>query len=403
MGGVRTGRIEARFACAVAVLVLAAFTSTIAAGPAAADERIVGGTTTTIEKWPWQVAIAEPGEGSAFERFFCGGSLVAPKVVVTAAHCTDLDLDGRFDEPPSDFSVVAGRSRLSSSAGGEVGVREYFYFVDAGGEVVPEAQTAHGEGDAMFDPGTLEWDAVVLELASAAPAPAAPIAIAGEAEAGAWQPGDPAFITGWGTTAFGGLPSDTLREAEVEIIDDETCGSLLFNGPLFFEETMVCAGFETGLVDTCQGDSGGPLVVPIGDGTFRLVGDTSWGIGCALPTKPGVYGRVADDPMRSAIEALLLELAPPVAGGDTDPPETTITKHPKKNSKKKKAKFKFTANEPATFECKLDKKPFKACSSPFKKKVRRGRKHTFKVRATDTAGNVDPTPARFKWKVKRKR
>jgi DNA-binding beta-propeller fold protein YncE len=93
----------------------------------------------------------------------------------------------------------------------------------------------------------------------------------------------------------------------------------------------------------------------------------------------------------------------PLAALDTDPPETTITKKPKRRTGKRKAKFKFESDEPgSTFECKLDKKGFKPCGPPFKKKVKRG-KHKFKVRAIDPAGNVDSTPAKRKWKVKKKK
>jgi Bacterial Ig-like domain len=84
---------------------------------------------------------------------------------------------------------------------------------------------------------------------------------------------------------------------------------------------------------------------------------------------------------------------------DTDSPETTIDKGPKKKSHKRKAKFRFSSDEPgSSFECKLDRKPFKACDSPFKKKVK-PRKHKFRVRAIDQAGNVDATPAKKKFKV----
>jgi hypothetical protein len=85
---------------------------------------------------------------------------------------------------------------------------------------------------------------------------------------------------------------------------------------------------------------------------------------------------------------------------DATAPETTIDKAPKKKSHKRKAKFKFSADEPSSFECKLDKKPFKECDSPFKKRVKR-RKHKFRVRAIDQAGNVDATPAKKKFKVLR--
>jgi uncharacterized delta-60 repeat protein len=90
------------------------------------------------------------------------------------------------------------------------------------------------------------------------------------------------------------------------------------------------------------------------------------------------------------------------SGADTDPPETAITKAPKRKTKKRKAKLEFSSDEAgSTFECALDRKPFAACTSPFKKKVKR-KKHSFRVRATDAAGNVDPTPAHHKWKVKRR-
>jgi hypothetical protein len=84
---------------------------------------------------------------------------------------------------------------------------------------------------------------------------------------------------------------------------------------------------------------------------------------------------------------------------DTEPPETTITKQPKDKSSKKKAKYGFSSDDPAaTFECKIDKKPYEPCTSPKKFKAKKG-KHKFKVRATDAAGNVDPTPAKDKFKV----
>jgi hypothetical protein len=93
---------------------------------------------------------------------------------------------------------------------------------------------------------------------------------------------------------------------------------------------------------------------------------------------------------------LINGLDPPAA--DKLAPQTKITKAPKNKTEKQKAKYKFTANEPATFQCKFDKKPLKACDSPEKYKARDG-KHKFSVVATDAAGNVDPTPAKDKFKA----
>jgi 6-phosphogluconolactonase (cycloisomerase 2 family) len=88
---------------------------------------------------------------------------------------------------------------------------------------------------------------------------------------------------------------------------------------------------------------------------------------------------------------------------DSDPPETTITKGPKKKTKKRKAKFEFSSDEPgSTFLCKLDGKDFAPCDPAEQFKVKR-RKHTLLVSAIDPAGNTDPTPAQRKWKVKKKK
>ena len=90
----------------------------------------------------------------------------------------------------------------------------------------------------------------------------------------------------------------------------------------------------------------------------------------------------------------------PVETEDIDPPKTTITKGAPKKTDKTKIKFKFTSSEPdSSFECKFDKKPFKPCTSPKKVKHLDQGKHKFKVRATDAAGNVDPSPAKDKFKV----
>lgn len=78
----------------------------------------------------------------------------------------------------------------------------------------------------------------------------------------------------------------------------------LFGG--FESRTQVAAGFPQGGVDTCQGDSGGPLLVPAGS-ELRLVGNTSYGNGCAEPGYPGVYGRVADEAMREWIRSVGLD------------------------------------------------------------------------------------------------
>lgn len=404
-----------KLSLAAAFFAALTFVST-SASAAPSEQRIVGGQPTTIEEWPWQVAIVRPPDGrNGYERQFCGGSLVDTRVVLTAAHCV-YDSDAGAFSPPRKFSIVSGRTTLSSNQGAETPVSEVFYFVSGPSGPQPQSQSQPTSSPPLYDESTSRWDVVLLELATPAPAPARPVLIANQPERGLWNPGAQAFVTGWGSTATAAGPyPDNLQEGEVEIIDDGTCETSQVGGS-FDPRTMVCAGkFPQGGTDTCQGDSGGPLVVPAGTAQFRLVGVTSFGTGCAFPTQPGVYARVGDNPIRDAVAAgVALSRGIPTGGGgsggpgggasadDPTAPETTLVKHPRKRSKRRMARFKWTADESARFSCELDGRVIEPCQSPFAKRVRRGR-HTFSVRATDAAGNVEPEPAAFSWKVKKKR
>lgn len=87
---------------------------------------------------------------------------------------------------------------------------------------------------------------------------------------------------------------------------------------------------------------------------------------------------------------------------DRQAPNTRIVSGPPRVTYKRLAKFRFASTEPQpTFQCKLDRRRWRGCANPFKRKVSAGAKHVFKVRAIDRFGNVDPTPARFGWRVKK--
>jgi Tol biopolymer transport system component len=90
---------------------------------------------------------------------------------------------------------------------------------------------------------------------------------------------------------------------------------------------------------------------------------------------------------------------------DTVAPQTRFTKKkPRRKSRKRKAKFRFRSSESgSSFECRLDKRKWRACKSPRKLKRLKRRRHRFRVRATDIAGNTDKTPAKHKFKIKKRR
>lgn len=275
------------------------------------ERRVVGGSATSIESWPWQAGLTRSPTrygGDAYQRQICGGSVVAPTIVITAAHCVyDSEAGGFVD--PHDFGVVTGRTFLSSDEGQEIAVANFFVPVDAGG--VP-----------LYDEEASRWDVALLKLASSSDA--TPIAIAGPEESGLWEAGRTAFVTGWGQLgSTGGYPNG-LQAAQVPIVADSACDSPGSWRGLFDLATMVCAGHLAGGADTCGGDSGGPLVVPAADGSFRLVGNTSFGgQECGAPGVVGVYGRLADDPMRTVLRNMVLALSGrDIVGAGAQPPES---------------------------------------------------------------------------------
>jgi trypsin len=425
MGRLRGGTI---LACAIAALCVLPATTFAEPEP---QPKVVGGEATTIEEWPWQVALAcEPGSSpqclsdeNGFFRQFCGGSLVAPDVVITAAHCVfDDDPEVLAFEPASDFEVFTGRTTLSSTQGEDIDVLEIYYFVDDGmGQPLLQAQsTDPNVNPELFDPVTLEWDVALLHLESESTSQ--PIKVAGADETALWDEGRPAYISGWGSIDDGSFPDD-LHAAEVEMISDTDCANAYPEpppppvDPYFVPETMVCAGFLEGGVDTCGGDSGGPVVVPADLAPdvqgFRLVGDTSWGLGCAFPENPGVYGRLPADPMRTALQSAVQTISGDdiVGSGatvDATAPDTAIDSGPPPKKRNKRATFSFSTDEPPipvgeSFECQLNGKPFEPCSSPHQLTVARRGFHTFRVRARDVSHNFDASPATHTWKVKKKR
>jgi hypothetical protein len=101
----------------------------------------------------------------------------------------------------------------------------------------------------------------------------------------------------------------------------------------------------------------------------------------------------------SELSTAVATIAAPIPPGDSDPPETVIKKKPRKKSIDRTPTFKFTSDEPgSTFQCKLDRRAFAGCSSKATFRVRPG-KHKLLVQSVDAAGNIDPTPAAFRFKI----
>jgi V8-like Glu-specific endopeptidase len=219
--------------------------------PAHARSSIVGGRLAS-EPWPSIAAVVKNANrypGNDNDRQFCGGTLIKPRLVLTAAHCVTNN-DAIQDTFAQDMQVVLGRRVLSGS----------------GGERIDVAGVAIHPSYKRWDLG---YDVAVLRLSR--PAAEAPATLAGEAE---W--GTQATAQGWGDTYSGsGAGSDELRVADLPLWKDGDCLAT-YSG--YDAATMLCAGDPT-VTSTCQGDSGGPLMLFTAAG-WKLIGVTSWGYRC---------------------------------------------------------------------------------------------------------------------------
>ena len=281
-----------------------------ASGSDARQPRIVGGTPINISQAPWQTAFTlSPAvfQGTANQRHFCGGSLVSPTVVITAAHCVFNEDATGFNFPPNELAMITGRTTLSSAEGQELQVSNFFVFTD-------------GQGFPLYDPRTGAWDVAVVQLEQASTT-GVPIQLAGLDETELWAKGRAAFVSGWGHTREGGPGSDTLLSTDIVIQPNNRCESV----GAFDRITSICAGLFAGERDACQGDSGGPLVAPTVDGGARLIGDVQSGVGCARGRSPGTYGRFGADPVQSALRDTVLQLAGVNIVGSGAQPPTTFT------------------------------------------------------------------------------
>jgi len=238
------------------------------------QSRVVGGSNANVNEYPWMALLRLKSQSNSL--FFCGGTLVNSKWVVTAAHCI--------------FSSVT-TSNL------EVRLGEHSLGVTSETLLTKEFNVDYILKHPSYNsPRSSSNDIALLRLAE-------------DVDISVYTPaclptlnqdftGQSSLLTGWGATSEGGSTADTLQELDgLTIVSDTACGAAIgaVNGYSSSDITsdMLCAGGEAGK-DGCQGDSGGPLVVE--DGTTEqdtLVGVVSWGIGCARSGLPGIYAEVS--------------------------------------------------------------------------------------------------------------
>uniref|UniRef100_A0A3Q2X2R8 Transmembrane serine protease 3b n=1 Tax=Haplochromis burtoni TaxID=8153 RepID=A0A3Q2X2R8_HAPBU len=213
--------------------------------------RIVGGNITKQGQFPWQVSLHFRNE------HLCGGSIISPYWVITAAHCVYGSLYLPVIQPLHGAQALAVEKIVyhnryrQKGLDYDIALMKLAKQLEVNGSVQPICLPSHGE---EFKEGTLCW------------------------------------ISGWGATEEDGDTSVVLRSAVVPLISNQNCNKPeVYKG--LISSWMICAGYLEGGIDSCQGDSGGPLACE-DSSVWKLVGATSWGIGCAHINKPGVYTRI---------------------------------------------------------------------------------------------------------------
>jgi secreted trypsin-like serine protease len=229
--------------------------------------------------WPWQAALTIStwhGTQTLNADWECGGSVIAPNWVLTAAHCV---VDQHFTDPYHPFATVAPAN---------IEVRTGSDRFEFGGQV-SKVQRIVKHPD--FDPLTFDNDLALLELKSPVfVEPVRPLTLDREERLACL--GTKGAVTGWAATEVCGNTATVLSKVDATLVPPTRCSRVYSASTL--TRNMLCTDTAALNLDLCQYDDGSPLVVSNGRGGYVQAGIVSWGNDCATPANPTVSTRLAN-------------------------------------------------------------------------------------------------------------